>query len=313
LAYTVKGGQASVVTEPPAGALRSTDVIGGAVPTEPVWSGGAQVLFQPSRAGGALSLPLEVKDEGDFGLGASLTRGPDYGLVAVALDGRTLTDAPFDCHDDAELIGSRVGLGTHHLRAGRHWLTLTAVAAKGRAAGLIGVDYLLLKATRKGQEAELLLPLDDNARHGVVKERFGSEPRWSGGAYIRVPVAKAGDRASFRLFVPRGGRYKVHLVEAKIPSGGKFTATLAGRPLGEIDCQSTGEALGSGIDGQVRLRAGANTLTLTSSDGGDMALDVIELQPLGGATGAARWLWLLAAVVVGLVLARRRRAKRAKS
>ena len=303
LKCSARGGKLTIDDQMPAGAQRTAQVIGGGLPTEAAWSGGAQVRLTAGKAGDSLVVPFTVKQDADCGLVASLTRGRGYVGCQVALDGRTLLDAPTPPDDPAPaLVDGRLGLGTHHLRAGSHQLVFSA-----STPGEVGLDFLLLKTAGKGHEAECLVPLGAGALGAEVKERFGAEPRWSGGAYVRVAGGKP---ATFGLTVGHGGRYRLKAVAARLATGGRFGVSVADQPLGELDAKGSGEALGPSVEGVVRLRAGVNPVVLTPAGGGDMALDVIELSlerrdppwlPIGAGVAAAL-------VVGSLALRRRRRA-----
>jgi hypothetical protein len=307
LGATARGGQVSLLTDLVGQIVRAPDVIGGSVPTEPVCSGGAALLFTPRHDHDQCVLPFEVADNGDYGVAISLLRGPDYGSCLISLDGERVTKDPVSCDDAVLTVGGRLGLGTHRLRKGRHQLVVYAVSAKLKEpVKPLAIDYLLAKASLKGHEAEFLAPISELARKSVVKERFGAEPRWSGGAYLRVPGGKIGDSASFWLFAPRAGTYTVKVVEARAPSTGKFAVTLAGRKLGQIDGHADGEALGKGLEVTVKLKRGANPLTLTTLDGNDMALDVIEVV---WRHGPFPWQIVLFILLLLLLLARTRQSR----
>lgn len=302
LKFVARGGQAASDSEPVEGAVRCPLSVGGGLPSEAVYSGGAQVKFTPKHDGDQLVLPFQVKSDGDYGLAVGLTRGPGLGGFRVRLDGRTLTrEQAIPCQSEHLEVGWRVGLGTHRLKAGQHELTLIAVAARAaQQAGPLGVDWLLVKPATKAQEAEALLPASEKACGAVIKERFGAEARWSGGAYLRLP-GEPKCRAEFLLFAPRTGRYKVKLIEARVPTGGKFRATLAGSVLGEVDCKAPAEAVGTGVSGRASLARGGNLLTLTSLDGADMALDALELEYVGPSLPLA---WLVLGLLALALVAR---------
>lgn len=294
-------GDWQVVTEAPAGLARAAALIGGAVATEPLPSGGGALEFRPAAAGAQASLTFEVPDDGEYGLSAAWLQGPDQGAADLSLDGRLL--GRVDTALATPAVGARWGLGVHQLTAGRHTLTLRAASTAP-----LTLDYLLLKPASRGQEAEWLVPLDDTAADLILKERFGAEPRWSGGGYVSVRRT-AGQAARFALFAPRAGRYEVRLVEAKVPDGVSYTATLAGRELGSLEGGAAGETLGQGLSGQVNLPRGRTELVLVPAADGLVALDVVELTYLGRTAGQTATLvglplLVLAAIVVAL---RRRR------
>ena len=277
LSTKVHGSDAVVVVQTdrdlPPGARRGEKLVGGAVPTEPVWSGGAQLRFAPGEAGDSVDLMFSVDSDGEYGLAASFTREPDAGMVELLLDGRSLLT--WSTKADELLVGDRLGLGTHELAAGEHKLTLRGEERDGQVRP-VGLDYLLLVPAMRGHETELARVLGDGPT--VVKERFGAEPRWSGGAYLRF-IAPTESKLS--LLAPRAGRYRVTFKEVKLPTGGSHLVSVDGQEAGKLDCAGASEALGQGLTAELRLRRGFNQVTFEDGSG-DLALDVIELEYLGG-------------------------------
>ncbi|MBI2300988.1 MAG: DUF2961 domain-containing protein [Armatimonadetes bacterium] len=290
----------------PAGAVRSGALVGGAVPGEAMWSGGAQVRFTPGQVGDTLTLTFPVRDDGDYGLSSSFTRGPEYGSCEVLLDGELLlggADAEAD-NQSTDEIGARTPLGTHRLKAGNHTLTLRAAATKAGQVRPVGLDSLVVAPTTGGQEAELMR----TAYHGAVTElRFGAEPRWSGGAFVRVPDAGGQAGGGYLFEAPRTGRYELTVKEARVPGGGAFDVALNGRPAGKIECSGQAEALGQGVTFTARLHRGRNRLSFKGS--GDLALDVVSLEYVGGGLPLMPIGGGVALVLVVLI-ARRKRASR---
>lgn len=299
----IRGRNAALVVQElddlPAGATRAGNVIGGAVPTEPLWSGGAQMRFAPADDGESVSFGFEADPPGDFALGAVLTRGPDYGACRILLDGRRV--ATVSTASDSLEVGYLVALGTHPLREGRHTLTFRPVRHQGRLAA-VGIDCLVVRPSPRGNEAEHLVAANAEAGRAVVKQRFGAEPRWSGGAYVQFP-APAGPVQLF-LFAPRSGRYRVTVTPARVPTAGQFTVRC-GDGAATIDGHAPAESLGQATPLECRLRRGGNPLTITTA-GGDVALDVIGLEFLAPTVPWAAILAVLAVLLLA-TLARRRR------
>ena len=303
LTATCSGGEAKPATELPRAVLRSPALVGGAVPTEAVCSGGAALRFAPAKAGDQCDIAFDVKEDGEVGLAASWVQGPDQGNAKLLVDGRPA--GAVSCRNEAAMVGARYGLGTWRLTAGTHRLSLVANEARP-----LELDYLLLKPAQRGQEAECFVPLGDTASTLVVKERFGAEPKWSGGAYVKATV-QPGKPVRFGLTASRAGRYQVRLVEAKVPGGAKASVSLNGRALGTLDCQGAGEALGKGLTTTVSLRAGLNELALSTPAAGDVALDVAELTYLGRPLWQKALAGLLVLLAAAAVLLRRRGRRQA--
>lgn len=299
LTLDARGGEVVIQThiDLPSDALRRGNVTGGDIPLEAVWSGGGQARFVPSSAGDACEIRFSIEGEGFHGLALGLTRGSGYGAGRVSLDGRPVTEFDTVLPESGEVVGWRLRLGTHHLTDGEHVLRVESIPAAGRVRP-IGLDYLLVLPAGLGNQAELMV--QTGGPEGVIKERFGAEPRWSGGAYIRYPGS-----VDLLLFAPAGGRYRLFVTEARIPTGGRCTLLLRGRRLGEIDCGATAEALGGETVFEATLRRGGNPLRLEAS-GGEVALDLIRLERIGGGLP-----WPLIVAALGLLAAgvwwRRRR------
>lgn len=285
----------------------SSRVVGGGQADAAEWSGAAQLLFQAQQPGDTVTLAVPVRLEGPYELVASFTRGPAYGRVRLLLDGKPL-GGEIDTYAASLYVRDRLGLGvTPPLTAGDHPLTLEVIGKNEAASGYqVGLDYVLLKSVAGGYEAENLFVIGASDPV-VIKERFGAEPRWRAGAYLRLEADAVGDLLTLGLPVPASGLYQLTLHLARSGSGGRFQAEINGRPLGEpVDNYSEVEAMGSVTLGEIRLRRGTWPLTLKvtgqnpASTGFDIALDQVELTLLKK-QGTGRW-FLAGAVAVGLIL-----------
>ncbi len=108
---------------------------------DPLASGNAYVRFENESEGNRFTLRFPVEASGTYSVVVRPTRGPDHGVVRMAIDGRR--------------VGPRVDLAATRLRRGRpvriarlplaeghHTLT---VFVAGRSAGLsAGLDYIEL-------------------------------------------------------------------------------------------------------------------------------------------------------------------------
>jgi len=288
----------------PENAILSLDVIGGAVSQDTVWSGGGQVRFAPAQADATMTVTLPIDSDGDYGLAVGYMRGPDYGLCEISLDGLVL--GTIDGHADVAQVGARAGLGTHHLAAGDHELRFEPLSGQDRVRA-VGLDYFLVEPATRGHEAEnLVRSITGPAARAQIKERFGAEPRWSGGAYISFPTATADEPVVLTLFAPRSGKYRVELTPALIPGGGKVKLSLGGAEA-EYDCGAAGETLGKPVGFEAALRKGGNELRLWSFETGDaIALDAIALERIGGGGLPIGPLVLIILVVLIVVLIKRK-------
>jgi D-arabinan exo alpha-(1,3)/(1,5)-arabinofuranosidase (non-reducing end) len=112
---------------------------------EVVWSGQAQVLFDHRSADASrATLAFDVPQDGDYTVAAALTRGPDFGIAQLALDGRRV-GGDFDGWAPAVQRADPVELGAVELAAGRHTITLTVPTKRAESGGWnAGLDYLEL-------------------------------------------------------------------------------------------------------------------------------------------------------------------------
>jgi hypothetical protein len=109
-----------------------------------VFSSQAFALFDNQNPDGSrATFPLEVEAADTYGVSAQLVRGPAYGIVQFAIDGRPLGE-PIDAYAPA-LEKVLVPLGSRALAEGKHMLTLT-VPGKNEAATsyLAGLDLVIL-------------------------------------------------------------------------------------------------------------------------------------------------------------------------
>jgi D-arabinan exo alpha-(1,3)/(1,5)-arabinofuranosidase (non-reducing end) len=111
------------------------------------WSGDAQIWFQAPGAPRSFTVEFEAPQAGTYDLTAILTRAPDYGILAVAIDGETV-GTPFDGRDPGGVTVHEHPLGEVELTAGTHPLTFTVTgrnpASTGFFAGIDRLDFELL-------------------------------------------------------------------------------------------------------------------------------------------------------------------------
>jgi hypothetical protein len=110
-----------------------------------IFSGQAQVLFDNHNGDGSrATLAFEVPEADLYAVAATLTRGPDYGVVDVAIDGRPVASG-FDGYAPAPARADPLDLGRIELAQGRHTITLTAVGRNPASSDfLAGLDFVEL-------------------------------------------------------------------------------------------------------------------------------------------------------------------------
>jgi hypothetical protein len=110
------------------------------------WSNGSQLWFTPKSAPQNVVVEFNVTTTGAYDMSMVLTKAPDYGTVAFALDGTTIGEAFDGYNAGGVVITPPVGYGQHQLTAGKHRLTLTVTGKNAAAVGFYaGLDYLDLK------------------------------------------------------------------------------------------------------------------------------------------------------------------------
>ncbi len=110
------------------------------------WSGDAQLLWVDASNGSALDLQIEIKMPGLYSVSLGLTKGPDYGVIEAAVDGRRSANG-FDGYSP-QVTRARVDLGAFMLQPGRHSISLTIAGKNRQSTGfLVGVDRVM--ATRE--------------------------------------------------------------------------------------------------------------------------------------------------------------------
>jgi hypothetical protein len=108
------------------------------------WGNGHQLLCAP-RKGGYLELEVPVPATGGLQLAVRFTRGPNYGVVQVSIDGKPMGQ-PFDGFNPGIVPSVQVELGQMELLHGDHRVRFTAVDKNRQSTGfLMGIDGLELR------------------------------------------------------------------------------------------------------------------------------------------------------------------------
>ena len=131
-----------------------------------VFSSQAYALFDNQNPDGSrATFPLEVEDAGTYGLRAQFVKGPDMGVVQVAVDGRPL-GAPIDLYAAALQTATPVALGVLALSEGKHMFTLT-VTGKHEASSnyRAGIDLLVLDTQAAPQPTPTAVATAEVGRH----------------------------------------------------------------------------------------------------------------------------------------------------
>ena len=112
-----------------------------------LWSGGGQLLIQPTAPGQQVSLQLQVPTAGNYQLQVDPSFGPRNGSWTVLVDGRPLGT----CNAYAATPASPsmpTAMGQVSLAAGTHSLTFVVTGKDPRSTGYqAGIDYIQLVAS----------------------------------------------------------------------------------------------------------------------------------------------------------------------
>ena len=112
-----------------------------------LWSHGEQ-LFCSAKKEGFVRLAFDVRKPGRYRVRLLATAAPDFGMVAVAIDGRNVPGT-FDLYCGQVAPAGSLELGTHELAVGPHALRITSVGRDSTSKGFsFGVDALDLIAAK---------------------------------------------------------------------------------------------------------------------------------------------------------------------
>jgi hypothetical protein len=101
--------------------------------------------------GSRATFPIEVEEGDLYGIHAAFVKGPNFGVVQLALDGRPLGE-PFDAYNAALAVEPPKLLGTVALAEGKHMLTMTVVGKNEASTDWLGgLDLLVLDTTSAAQ------------------------------------------------------------------------------------------------------------------------------------------------------------------
>jgi hypothetical protein len=110
------------------------------------WSNDTHLWWTGAAPGARLELGIPVAEDGVYRLTAQMTKAPDYGIVQVTLDGKSL-GAPIDLYATGVVATGTLDWGEHPLTAGQHSLGLEITGANPQAvkAHMVGLDYVRLE------------------------------------------------------------------------------------------------------------------------------------------------------------------------
>ena len=109
------------------------------------WSGNQQLWWKDAKEGDTLVLEFSVEKAGVYRITAALTKAKDYGIAAIAVNEKTLSEN-LDLYNPS-VVTEEIDLGTCPLKQGANQLSIKLVGSNPEALKryMVGVDYILLK------------------------------------------------------------------------------------------------------------------------------------------------------------------------
>lgn len=242
-------------------------------------SGGRCILFEPKKPKERLSLEFDASINGSYEVALGLLAKKHCGKARVFVDGKAVGGV-FSGYSEEELAWHQIGLGvTKPIRAGKRRLTIESVDGKP-----LFIDYIVVQPALAGYQAERMFILS-SSRQPKIRKRFGAEPPWRGGAYLKFDAKRVGESITFLLPSFKSGVYGISLTIAGMPSGGMFEVLVDGKRVGDVvDSYSQTEKMIEVDIGYAKLRRGSHSLTLRTvgknqaSGGYTIGCDEIRLQ-----------------------------------
>jgi hypothetical protein len=109
-----------------------------------VWSNDRELVGE-AELGGYLEVEIDAPRTGNYTLGITFTQAPEFGIVAVSVDGKCVGE-PFDGFAEKVCRCEKDAFGRLALMEGRHRLRFTAVGRNPRASAFhFAVDCLTLR------------------------------------------------------------------------------------------------------------------------------------------------------------------------
>ncbi len=108
------------------------------------WSNAAQLWWRDGKPGDALELAFWVPTEGKYELFAACTEAPDYGIMAISVNGNKAGEARDFYAPEVKATGPK-SLGAFDLRGGENILRVEITGCNAKVATpryMFGIDYL---------------------------------------------------------------------------------------------------------------------------------------------------------------------------
>lgn len=112
------------------------------------WSNEAQALFKADEPEDYVTLGFNIPEDGSYTLSAVFTKGPQYGIHTLALDG-TQVGSPFDAYNSETTPSSRIEFSKAQLTEGKHTITITVTGKNPKSEGYkVGIDFLQFESIK---------------------------------------------------------------------------------------------------------------------------------------------------------------------
>jgi serine/threonine protein kinase/WD40 repeat protein len=113
------------------------------------WSRGQQLFAYHAAPGSYFTVRIDVVRAGNYDLGISFAKAPDYAEVQVSLDGKSIGQA-FDGYDLDVVPSGKISFGSQTLDNGAHDLRFTIVGKNPKSGHYcVGVDCIDLKPVQR--------------------------------------------------------------------------------------------------------------------------------------------------------------------
>ena len=108
------------------------------------WSGDTQLFWRGASTGAVLDIPFDVSEGAVYAVELYFTRAPDYGRVAIQIDGQT-SPVTYDGYAPRVAPPTPTQGGKFRLPAGKHRLSLKIVGKAEQSSGYhVGLDMVRL-------------------------------------------------------------------------------------------------------------------------------------------------------------------------
>lgn len=251
------------------------------------WNGGAQLLFKGTAKGQSFTIPFSSSLSTNYELDTNLTKGPDYGILSMTLDGTPLNInglATFDGYA-ATTQTDYVGIGAVYLGAGQHTITVTMTGTNAASTGghyTAGVDGFWIQAnnqmasfmpvTQAAANSPISVQATDASSSGGVApvlENSDNGMSFPNNAQILYPATAVGQALRLTFPVTQEADYALGSFVTMKSSYGQYQFTVDGTTVLDNSANAPFDAY-SAVEyntflplGGLHLGVGTHTLTIT--------------------------------------------------